>query len=308
MPESAWQKLGCIYLPQAKYPWMQSHAANPVAEKLGEGRIRVYFGCRGEENRTSIASFVISVGRPRDINELSESPILSPGAPGRFDDSGVSMGCLSYHEGKTFLYYLGWNLGVTVPWRNSIGLATAEAGTAHFEKAFHAPVMDRSHEDPFTISYPWIVQEEGVWKMWYGSNLSWGRSERDMDHYLKYAESDDGIHWRRDGKVILEPADESEYAFAKPCVLKIGGVYHLWFSYRGDRYLIGYARSIDGKQWERGDANLGLDVSNEGWDSESVEYSCVFVENDSLFMLYNGNDYGRTGIGLARAPLSRFSG
>ena len=30
-----------------------------------------------------------------------------------------------------------------------------------------------------------------------------------------------------------------------------------------------------------------------------VEYPCVFDWNGRRFMLYNGNDYGRTGVGLA---------
>ena len=30
-----------------------------------------------------------------------------------------------------------------------------------------------------------------------------------------------------------------------------------------------------------------------------VEYSCVFNHGDYKFMLYNGNDYGKNGIGYA---------
>jgi len=33
--------------------------------------------------------------------------------------------------------------------------------------------------------------------------------------------------------------------------------------------------------------------------AESIEYAHVFDHKGSLYMLYNGNSYGKTGIGLA---------
>jgi hypothetical protein len=44
-----------------------------------------------------------------------------------------------------------------------------------------------------------------------------------------------------------------------------------------------------------------LDVSpGQDWDSEMVTYPVVADVAGERFMLYNGNGYGRTGIGLAR--------
>ena len=44
---------------------------------------------------------------------------------------------------------------------------------------------------------------------------------------------------------------------------------------------------------------MGLTAGEDGWESEMVEYPCVFEWNRRRYMLYNGNDYGRTGVGLA---------
>lgn len=98
--------------------------------------------------------------------------------------------------------------------------------------------------------------------------------------------------------------DETEYAIARPCVLKPGeffgdGLYRMWYCYRGDQYRIGYAESRDGIGWARKDDGVGIDVSESGFDNEAVCYPCVFADKGSLFMLYNGNEYGRTGFGLA---------
>ncbi|MBZ5674970.1 MAG: hypothetical protein LAP61_12065 [Acidobacteriia bacterium] len=62
---------------------------------------------------------------------------------------------------------------------------------------------------------------------------------------------------------------------------------------------MGYAESKDGIAWQRLDELAGLTVSPEGWDSEMVEYPCVFPHQEKLYMLYNGNGYGKTGVGLA---------
>jgi hypothetical protein len=135
--------------------------------------------------------------------------------------------------------------------------------------------------------------------MWYGSNLGWGPDQADMAHVIKYAESRDGIHWDRKGLIAVGLKSKEEYALSKPFILKENGVYKMWYSHRGKTYRIGYAESADGLQWERMDEKVGIDVSESGWDSEMMEYACLFDVNGERYMLYNGNGYGKTGFGLA---------
>lgn len=294
-----WTKLGRMFCADNQFAWMRTHAANAVADPLDDHRLRVYFSTRDNENRSSIGVAEADVRRPNEVLRLEPEPVLAPGPIGTFDDSGVSMGCLVHLQGKCFLYYLGWNLGVTVAWRNSIGLAVNSGDGLDFERHSLAPVMDRHHVDPYSISYPWVRIEDGRWRMWYGSNLSWGSRQEDMNHLLKYAESADGIHWHREGRVAIPFKDESEYAMSKPCVVRDPGVYRMWYSYRGAAYRIGYAESPDGLEWARRDDAAGITVSESGWDAESVEYPCVFDMGGRRYMLYNGNGYGRTGFGMA---------
>jgi predicted GH43/DUF377 family glycosyl hydrolase len=294
-----WIKQGRVFCPDGNFDWMRSHAAGPLAEHMEGDRFRVYFGCRDAANRTSIGQLELDITRPDRVLDLSPTPVVAPGARGLFDDSGVSTGCLVRNGSVRFLYYLGWNLGVTVPWRNTIGLAVSRAGETGFEKFSRAPLLDRAEADPFSISYPWVMHDGGRWRMWYGSNLSWGAKAEDMGHVIKYAESDDGILWRRDGKVAIGARSPGEYAIAKPCVVKDGALYRMWYSNRGVAYRIGYAESDDGMAWRRMDEEVGIDVSASGWDSESIQYAHVFRHREHLYMLYNGNGYGKTGFGLA---------
>ena len=278
---------------------MLTHAANPVAEHLDGNVFRVYFSCRDAQQRSHITCADIELQPPFRVVGIAEEPLLAPGEVGTFDDSGVSLSCIKQINGKKYLYYLGWNLGVTVPWRNSIGLAIYDPATSTFQRFSQAPLLDRHDVDPFSISYPFVLEDEGVFRMWYGSNLRWGREQKDMAHLIKYAESDDALHWRRNGIIALQFKNDGEYAMSRPCVIKEDGVYKMWYSYRGYSYRIGYAESTDGIEWVRKDEEVGIDVSESGWDSEMVEYPFVFDHDGKRFMLYNGNEYGRTGIGLA---------
>ena len=278
---------------------MRTHAANPVAECLGGDRYRIYFSSRDSQNRSSIGWIEIDLRRPTEVLHISEQPALTPGKPGMFDDSGTSLGCLVRAYNKRYLYYVGWNLGVTVPWRNSIGLATGAVDNPGFTKYSEAPVMDRGATDPYSLSYPWVMLDNGLWRMWYGSNLSWGSSEKDMHHFIKYAESRDGVHWERSGDIAVNFQRPGEYALARPCVVKDGNRYKMWYSYRSESYRIGYAESLDGTRWIRKDQEAGIDVAGSGWDSEMIEYPSVFDHQGERYMLFNGNDYGKSGFGLA---------
>lgn len=297
-----WEKLGHIFVAQGQFPWMATHATTPFAQSLGDGRVRCYFSVRDAQNRSHIASADIDPRRPGELLSLSNEPLLSPGRTGTFDDSGVSMMQIVEHQGKRYLYYLGWNLGVTVLFRNSVGLAIADAGSDRFTKWTEAPVLDRHPFDPLTISSPWVLVENGQWKMWYGSHLSWEEDGLDMRYIIKYATSDDGIAWHRTNQTVLD-VREGESAVVRPSILHEGGWYHMWYSRRIGRKetcRIGYAASRDGLRWERRDEEVNLTVSDKGWDSEMICYPCVFNHAGERFMLYNGNGFGRTGFGLAR--------
>lgn len=294
-----WRKICRVFCPDNNYDWMRTHASNPVAEYLGDGLFRIYFSSRDAQNRSSIAFLEIGIREPERILRLSDAPLISPGPAGAFDDSGVSMACVVTVEDRRHVYYLGWNLGVTVPWRNAIGLAVGAKDEDRVERFSPAPVFDRNPLDPYSLSYPWILREAGKWRMWYGSNLSWGKSQRDMEHVIKYAESADGFGWKPTGKIAIAGTGANEYAISRPCVVRDDGLYRMWYSRRGEVYRIGYAESPDGMDWTRKDDTAGIGPSDEGWDSGSVAYASIFDHQGSRYMLYNGADYGKTGFGLA---------
>ena len=298
-----WHKIGNVFPPIGRRTWLKSHAGNPFAWHIKDSLYRVFFTSRDANNRSHISSAIVDFNADFKILEVSEHPILAPGELGLFDDSGVMMGYLLEKGDKLYLYYLGWNLKVTVPWLNTIGLAISEDGGETFQKYSRAPIMDRSDNDPFSISYPSILFEDNSYRMWYGSNLGWGSDQSDMMHVIKSASSDDAIHWTTNNRTAIPLKNEFEYALSKPFVLKENGTYYMWYSFRAsklsNKYRIGVAASVDGQVWERMDEKVGIEPSKSGWDSEMIEYPWIGKHDDHYIMLYNGNEYGRTGFGAA---------
>lgn len=298
-----WHKLQHIFAPEKKHSWMQSHAANPFAVWKEDGIYRIYFTCRDAESKSHVGYVDVDFNNKFKILQISNEPIIEPGELGMFDDSGVAMGYYIVIENVPHIYYLGWNLKVTVPWLNTIGLAKQNNVTGKFEKVSRAPIMDRSDEDPFSISYPSILYENGKYKMWYGSNLKWGKLQHEMNHVIKYAESIDGYNWHRTNIIAVNNIHEGEYALSKPYVIKEENIYKMWYSYRANKnietYRIGYAISMDGLNWIRKDEEVGINVSENGWDSEMICYPSIVKYQNNTYMLYNGNGYGKTGFGIA---------
>lgn len=293
-----WRKLGCIYPVEEGSEPSFRFAANPVAIPLSGSQVRIYFGARDLRNRSAIHWLEVDLRQPKSIIACSTEPVLAPGELGCFDDSGCSMGSIILLEKQWYLYYLGWNLGVTVPWRNAIGLALSTDEGLSFSRVSRAPIMDRHRVDPFSLSYPWVLHKAGRWHMWYGSQLNWIGGKESMDHVLKEAHSLDGIEWSRNGSVVIAP-DLQHRAFSRPCVVPAGDGYQMWYSYRGESYRIGYAESANGRDWKRLDHLAGIELGPSAWDDTMIEYPHVFDVEDARYMLYNGNGYGRTGFGLA---------
>ena len=295
-----WKKVSRVFCPQGEATWMYSHAAVPIAENIEGDVFRVYFSSRDLLNRSHTGFVIVNITRPTEILDVSSCPVLSPGNLGEFDDSGAMATWIAKTKDANFLYYIGWNLGVTVPFRNSIGLAIGDT-TGHYSRYAPGPILDRSIHEPHFCASCCVVPGKDHWKMWYLSCTEWVLVDGKPRHkyHIKYAESDDGINWRRDGAIAIDYSNESEYAISRPTVIQDDGGWKMWYSYRGASYRIGYAESGDGKKWIRRDAYAGIDVSPSGWDSEMIEYPFVFDHKGQRYMLYNGNGYGRTGFGLA---------
>ena len=294
-----WKKLGPVITPQKRLWWMQTHAFVPTVDSLEGDLYRVYVSGRNNQNQSYVGYADIDLSQGGRAVAYSLEPALGLGELGCFDDNGVTPSCVVNHGGEKRLYYIGWNKRSRVRMSLISGLATSSDGGRTFERFSRAPILDRTDLEPYNIlTGPCVLVENGLWRMWYVSCTGW--INEDLPSYnIKYAESDDGIHWRRNGHVCIDFMSLDEHSLARPWVLKRGDRYCMWYSYKGEHYRIGYAESPDGLSWERMDDRAGIDVSSEGGDSVMVCTCCVFEHGKNLYMLYNGNDYGMHGVFLA---------
>ena len=296
-----WIKLGLIFNPNSIKAYGVTASLMPVANVLDRdnGIIRVFFSPRDNKGRSQVRFFDFNLQESK-VLKVSDQPLLLPGKLGTFDDSGVTIGSMIEIQSTIYLYYTGWSRTITVPMNNSIGVAKLE-NERRFVRLGDGPILTRTLDEPYSCASPFVLKDDNIFKMWYASMDKWENTNGIPKHYynLKYAESNDGINWIRNNIVAINYKNKEEYAFGRPFVLKENGIFKMWYSFRGDFYKIGYAESHDGINWQRKDHESGINVSNDGWDSEMIEYPYIFECMRNRYMLYNGNGYGKSGIGVA---------
>ena len=187
----------------------------------------------------------------------------------------------------------------------------SRSGRNPFASSDGGPVLGYSPDEPFVLSGPKIRRFDDRWYLWYiaGRKWKWCDGRPEPVYKIRMAMSDDGIHWTRVNRDLIESRLEVDEAQASPDVFYADGKYHMFFCYRrssdfrgrDNGYRIGYASSPNLVDWTRDDAKAGIDVPDEGWDAEMISYPHVFELDGKTYMAYLGNQVGRYGFGLAIA-------
>ncbi|MDG2330677.1 MAG: hypothetical protein P8M05_03700 [Flavobacteriales bacterium] len=300
-----WEKKGLIFGPKGEFEWMHSHAQLPVANHI-EGEIyRVYFASRTEQQQSHIGFVEFNINDPKRILRISDAPCLSPGPIGCFDQYGVYPSCIIDRGNEKWMYYIGWIRGYESPlFYAAIGLAISKDGGITFERKSSCPIMDRSEFDPCLVTSPHVFKDGDIWRMTYVSGTKWERVNGNLKsfYHIKSATSVDGIVWERNGDIAVDFKDDKESNIARSAVIKEDGLYKMWFSYvtEGLKYRIGYSESKDFVNWKRMDEASGITISKDDFDSNMTCYPNLFSHKQDLFMLYNGNNFGKEGFALAK--------
>jgi hypothetical protein len=311
-----WEKLGRVFNPQeiSGKDWLTEYAQAPsvlVFEKF----IRVYFSCRPQPDQNgqyvSYSAFVdLNRNNLFEIVNISEKPILRLGDLGTFDEFGTYPTSVIRSEKDVLAYYGGWTRCESVPFNVAIGLAVSHDNGETFSRLGPGPILSYSVNEPFILSGPKVRRFKDHWYLWYIAGRTWVMAGQKPEpvYKIRMATSDDGINWVKWNKDLIESRVEANEAQASPDVFFYKGKYHMFFCYRysvdfrGSEkgYRIGYASSDDLVNWVRTDTKVGIDVSQDGWDSEMISYPHVFELDGNVYMFYLGNEVGRFGFGLAR--------
>jgi predicted GH43/DUF377 family glycosyl hydrolase len=310
-----WNKLGRVFNPQdiGGRNWLKEFAQAP-ATLIFDDFVRIYFSCRPFPDKNGQ---YVSYSTYADFDRLnlfkilrvSEQPILPLGEIGEFDEFGIYPVSVIRNGEEVRVYYGGWTRCESVPFNVAIGMAVSANGGETFTKLGRGPILSYSLDEPFVLSGPKIHRYNDTWYLWYIAGRKWkmvdGRAE--PIYKIRMAISLDGINWNKLNKDLIDSRIEEDEAQASPDVFYANGKYHMFFCYRysshyrgkENGYRIGYAASTNLIDWVRMDDKAGIDISEDGWDSEMVAYPHVFELDGNIYMAYLGNQVGRYGFGLA---------
>jgi hypothetical protein len=303
-----WRKYGRIFIPE-KYGI--EYAKSPQAVVFHDF-VRIYFSaCRHDKNK--LISYVCLADFTKDFSDVLnvQKQIIPDGALGCFDEHGIFPFSPLQFDNKICAYTSGWSRRVSVSVDTGIGIAVSEDGGKSFHRLGDGPVMSSSLDEPFLVIDAFVRWFEDRFHMWYIYGKEWKQykpeDEPERIYKIGHAVSHDGIDWRRDGMQIIPDRikDESQ---ALPCVIFFNNQYHMFFCYRysydfrnneNNTYRLGYACSDSLNHWNRCDEKLNFPIAEDEWDSQMQCYPNIFEMDGKLYLLYNGNEFGKNGFGLA---------
>lgn len=278
-----------------------------------ENFTRVYFSTRISEGKyfySDVAYVDFDKTFQRVIN-FSNQPVLVRSKPGNFDHDGVfpfHVKRLISKDNRIVGLICGWKRKVSVDIDMSVGISESFDGGKTFTRLGDGPIMGANTFDPFLVGDPFIFESPQCFYLAYIKGENWvvglnGVLER--KYRIAFAKSVDLIEWEAlDG--IRIPARLENEAQAMPSLIQIDDVFHLIYCYRDvfdfrynsrNSYRIGHSYSKDLVDWKISEFMVPLGEHGD-WDADMQCYPHIFTESDRAYILYNGNDFGKFGIGL----------
>lgn len=312
-----WNKLGKIFdptkfdLPENCFEFAQSPQT-----LVFEDFVRIYFSTRKKESDGKFLSHIAFVEMDKGLKEIirvSSDTVIPLGGLGAFDEHGIFPINPLRVQDKIYAYTCGWSRRVSVSVETSTGLAISHNEGLTFEKVGTGPVLSSSLHEPMLVGDSFVQFYDEQFHMWYIFGKKWIEASQNEPparvYKIAHAVSANGIDWKKEeGKQIVADVLNENECQALPTVIKIGDTYHMYFCFRQSTdfrtnpargYRIGYAFSKDLLNWTRDDERGGFRISTEGWDAEMNCYPHIFSCDDKVYLLYNGNQFGKYGFGIA---------
>lgn len=313
-----WHKLGKIFDPRdhTLVNGCKDFAQSPQALVFNEF-VRIYFSTRAVDTRNGkYLSHIAFVDMRKDFREVirvSDKTVIPLGELGCFDEHGIFPMNVVRHGDAVLGYTCGWNRRTSVSVDTAIGLTVSHDDGLTFQRIGKGPVLAASLHEPFLVGDAFVKVVGDTFHMWYIFGTAWKRSAPDMPpdrtYKIGHAISKDGINWiKEEARQIISDRLGAEESQALPTVVRIDGSYHMFFCYRHSidfrtnsarAYRIGHAISEDLSHWTRDDQCLQLEGTSGEWDADMQCYPQAFECDGRVYMLYNGNEFGRFGFGLA---------
>jgi hypothetical protein len=313
-----WKKMGRVFDPtQFSLPNGCALFAQAPQALMFEKFVRVYFSSRSVDPGTNLyrshIAYVDMAKNFREVIGLSQHTVIELGKLGTFDEHGIfPMNVLRVGK-QIYGYTSGVNRRLSVPVDGAIGLAISNDDGYTFQRVGDGPVLAPSLHEPYIVVDPFVQVYDGVFHMWYVFGIGWKQFANDPApgrvYKIGHAVSADGVRWKKEeARHILSDKLGEDECQALPTVIQMADGYHMFFCYRHSSdfrknsnraYRIGHAHSHDLQNWHRDDSIMSIAPTKDAWDSDMLCYPHVFQCENKIYMLYNGNEFGKYGFGLA---------
>jgi sucrose-6-phosphate hydrolase SacC (GH32 family) len=311
-----WNKLGKIFDPtQHKLANNCVEFAQSPQTLVFEEFIRIYFSTREKDSAGKYISHIAYIDMDKEFKELlkiSNHTIITMGELGCYDEHGIFPFNVLRDNTNILGFIGGWSRRVSVDIETSIGLAISTDNGETFKRIGAGPVLSSTLDEPFLVGDPFVQKINNKYHMWYIYGTNWiqnpSKNVKERVYKIGHAISDDAVNWRKTNKQLIADKLNENECQALPSVIFHNNKYHMVFCYRQalgfrenskDAYRLGYAFSDDGLNWQRDDENIGIEPTVNSWDSDMMCYPHIFSCNNNIYLLYNGNNFGRFGFGLA---------
>jgi hypothetical protein len=323
-------KRGVVLKPGFAGPASAQLVSSPSVLKLKNGRLRMYVWVADDtppwlKGRQIVIAAESDPARPLEWTVLQQQEMVGPAA-GSLRDRGVGFPyVLPRDDGPWLMYFGTWggNWSLKRELLNRLGVAVSDDAGITWKVVDEdiVPSGPAGSFDSGAIPSAAVLREgKNDYRMWYtaaGNYVRFGEVNQGTLN-IGMARSRDGIRWQKSAAPAMlareEAAEPYEACLARPAILKLGDVYHMWFGVydmapgsradpkipaAGGSYRLEYARSADGVNWTRFPDQPVMPLTPGAFDSTSQTYASVVDMGDEIWMYYTGDGLGTTGVGWA---------
>ena len=217
------------------------------------------------------------------------------------------------HGGAIYGYTCGWSRRISVSVETVIGLAMSHDDGLTFHRSVTGRCWPHRCTNPSLVGDAFVQVIGDQFHMWYIFGTAWKRPAEgaapDRTYKIGHAVSGDGVDWEKEeARQIIADRLDADESQALPTVARIGDRYHMIFCYRRvDRFqdeqgpriparpcLVGRPAALDTGRRRRRDRRVGRRLG-----LGHAVLPNLFECDGNTYLLYNGNEFGRHGFGLA---------
>ena len=233
---------------------------------------------------------------PLEFKAYEGNPVLVPGEQGSWDDLGVGVPNIVWHDSVFYLFYMGRNIQGSI----AIGLATSYDGV-HFMKLRNNPILapDDKGFDAFTVGPGIVVKDGSVWVMYYNALETAGFNPGpSIGRATAFVPT--GPWTTKDTPVLTAGSKgewDGDFVIPSSVVALKSGNYIMYYTggdnfVEGRNYFTGMATSTDGISWKKYN------------DPSTTQHP--FEESDPVFVAGKAGDWDSDWVWMAN--VSKFPG